>query len=273
MGNMKICILGHMHHGKDTVSKMITEHTGLTFESSSEIANRLFIFDELKEKFGYKTLAECHKDRVNHRKLWHDMICDYNKDDKARLAKDILTENDMYNGMRSDVELLECKKQGLFDMIIGVYDPDKELEPKDSFDIDVFRQSDFIIITGDLETVKNNVKRFCRIFDQQRFKITVVEYNREQAESSDGLIREYKEEYDWNDELGDVNMNGLHQKPHSRDLWITPHDMNDCSSPIIDDFDITQCGCHSVCDKHQNETESETNKIFDWFKSKFKFII
>jgi hypothetical protein len=67
----------------------------------------------------------------------------------------------MYVGMRSQVEIDKCINDDVFDMIIGVFDPTKPLEPKDSFDIDLFRSSDIIIPTGDLKLVKEKVKKLC----------------------------------------------------------------------------------------------------------------
>ena len=59
-----------------------------------------------------------------------------------------------------DVSLLNIE-DGVFDLIIGVFDPEKPLEPKDSFDIDLFTSSDIIIPTGDLEIVKEKVRKLC----------------------------------------------------------------------------------------------------------------
>ena len=157
--NSKILIISHKRMGKTTVANMLCEMTNLRFKDSSMAAAEIFIFDELKDKYGYETFKECFEDRVNHRTEWYNLICDYNKDDKARLAKEILKENDIYVGMRDKEEIDECKKQRLFDYIIGVYDPDKEEESSDSFNIDLFRESDFIIRTGrDIEKVKKIVK-------------------------------------------------------------------------------------------------------------------
>lgn len=163
MKNKKILILGHARHGKDTVAQMISDETGLKFESSSMAAAKIFIYEYLKDKYGYKSFEECYEDRINHRKEWHDLICEYNKDDKARLAKDILKLNDMYVGMRSNVEIEESQNQGLFDIILGIFDPNKPLETKDSFDIDLFEKSDYILVTGNLEKTRKNIKKFCKI--------------------------------------------------------------------------------------------------------------
>ena len=158
----KILIIGHARHGKDTVAGIIKDITGMTYASSSEVANDVFIFDLLKDKYGYKTKEECFENRIKHRTEWFDLICDYNKDDKARLAKDILQRHDIYVGMRNNEELQECKRQGLFDLVIGVYDKDKEHEPKESFDIDLFEEADFIIETSaDIEWTRDQIEFWC----------------------------------------------------------------------------------------------------------------
>lgn len=159
---MKILIIGHARHGKDTVAKMIFEQIGLNYASSSEVANEVFIYDALKEKYEYKNLNQCFEDRINHRAEWFDMITEYNREDGARLAKDILKEHDIYVGMRNNMELQECKRQGLFDFIIGVYDTNKPLEPKESFDIDLFKESDVVIMTSsDIKKTEKAIDLVC----------------------------------------------------------------------------------------------------------------
>lgn len=145
---MKILLLGHMKHGKDTIAEMIHQMFGLNYISSSQAAADLFIFNELKNKYGYKTPEECFEDRVNHRKEWFDLIEEYNSEDKARLAKEILSICDIYVGMRSQKEIEECWRQGVFDFVIGVYDPRKVHEPEESFQIDLFQEADIIIPNG-----------------------------------------------------------------------------------------------------------------------------
>ena len=122
---MKILILGNARHGKDSLAEQLAKHFKMTFKSSSEMAMELFIFNDISEDMGYSTMDECFRDRLNHRQLWYEMICDYNKNDRARLAKDILNEYDCYVGMR-DLEEFEASKD-LFDVIIWV-DASKRLE-------------------------------------------------------------------------------------------------------------------------------------------------
>jgi hypothetical protein len=134
----KLLIIGNARHGKDTLAELLRDHFGLKFMSSSQAAADIFIFDTLKDKYNYKTSEECFEDRVNHRVEWYDMICEYNKDDKAKLAKGILENTDCYVGMRSRYEIEESIKQGLFDLIIWVDASERlPLESADSFDIDI----------------------------------------------------------------------------------------------------------------------------------------
>ena len=126
---MKILILGKMRQGKDTLAELLNEDFGMTFKSSSEMANELFIYDELKSKYGYNSIEECFEDRVNHRQDWYLMICGYNMEDKARLSKDIITKYDCYVGMR-DLDEFNASKH-LFDLIIWV-DASKRLPSKDT---------------------------------------------------------------------------------------------------------------------------------------------
>jgi hypothetical protein len=142
---IKILILGHARHGKDTLAEIYKNHFNLSFLSSSQACADIFIYDELKDKYGYKTPEECFLDRVNHRPEWFNMCCNYNKDDKARLAKEILKYNNTYVGMRDSEEIKECRKQGLFDVIIWV-DAGERLPLEDSSSFNITKaDADFII--------------------------------------------------------------------------------------------------------------------------------
>ena len=132
-----LLIIGNQRHGKDSLAEILRNNFGLKFKSSSQSAADIFIYDELKEKYSYKTPVECFEDRVNHRQEWYEMICDYNKSDKSRLAKDILKTTDCYVGMRDREEIDECLKNKLFDLVIWVDASDRlPLEDKKSFNID-----------------------------------------------------------------------------------------------------------------------------------------
>lgn len=160
----KLLIIGNARHGKDTFAELLNELFGLKFISSSQAAADIFIYDTLKEKYGYKTSVECFEDRVNHRAEWYDMICEYNKDDKARLAKGILELADCYVGMRDRGEISECINQGLFDLIIWVDASERlPLESADSFNIDKSCADVIIENNGTFDEFKEKVLRFGKI--------------------------------------------------------------------------------------------------------------
>jgi len=111
---MKILILGHGRHGKDTVAHFIAGLTGLEFTSSSIFACEKVVYPHME----YNSVRECYRDRHNHRQLWYNLIKDYNTPDKPKLCKELLNEYDIYVGMRDNKEY-EASKH-LFDVIFWV---------------------------------------------------------------------------------------------------------------------------------------------------------
>jgi len=118
--NMKLLLIGYARSGKDTAAEYLRDNFGLSFHSSSIAACNIFLFDALKDKYGYQTPEDCFNDRQDKRKEWFDLILDYNKNDRARLAKEILKTSDCYVGMRSRDEFNECVRQNIFDLIIWI---------------------------------------------------------------------------------------------------------------------------------------------------------
>ena len=167
---MKLLIISGKRSGKDTLAEYWRDNFGLTFKSSSEAANEIFIFDKLKNKYGYKTLNECFEDRVNHRSEWYDLICEYNKDDKARLAKEILKISDCYVGMRDDKELQECELQQIFDLVIWV-DASERVEDEGSDSMKITKEwADVIIENNDsLELFEIKAEKIGRIIFKGTF--------------------------------------------------------------------------------------------------------
>lgn len=121
MKKPKILILGHKRHGKDTMAEILRDNFDFSFQSSSMAAAEIFLFDMLNGPLwdmNYNTIGECFEDRINHRPLWYHLISAYNSVDKMRLAREILSNNNCYVGMRNHAELEAAK--GLFDLIIWV---------------------------------------------------------------------------------------------------------------------------------------------------------
>ena len=157
----KLLIIGHGRHGKDTLAELLRDDFGLKFISSSQAAADIFIYDVLKEKYGYKTPEECYSDRSNHRAEWYDMICEYNRVDKIKLAKGILERAGCYVGMRDKPEIDEAKKHKIFDLVVWVDACERlPLESADSFNITKADADIIIDNNGTFEEFKERAFRF-----------------------------------------------------------------------------------------------------------------
>lgn len=142
---MKILVVGHKQHGKDTVAIALAERLGMTYESSSEIAINYGLFDDyIQEQYpetwkvqGRQAARDMFYElRNHHRPHMFKTIQDFNSPDKTALARLILAQHNIYCGMRCRKELLACKAEGLFDWIIFVdAQGRKEFEGKDSMTI------------------------------------------------------------------------------------------------------------------------------------------
>jgi hypothetical protein len=116
----KLLVIGHGRHGKDTVCDILKDSYGFSFKSSSQFCSRLFIFDQLKDIYGYSLEEECYADRHNHRAEWYDAICAYNVPDGARLGREIFSTHDIYCGLRNKREFHAMRNTGVFDYAVWV---------------------------------------------------------------------------------------------------------------------------------------------------------
>ena len=159
MTDIKLLVLGHGTHGKDTVAEMLRERFGVKFVSSSYACAEILMLPAFAEQgVPYKDVDECYADRHNHRAFWHEKIAEYNTPVKSKLCGQILEQNNCYVGMRCDKEY-EASKD-LFDYVLWVFDPRKPLESRDSFKIN--QTSDMVQIWngGDLYQLRNVVDWF-----------------------------------------------------------------------------------------------------------------
>jgi len=155
---LKLLVIGHGRHGKDTVCEILRDKYGYSFESSSQFCSKLFIYNDLKGKYGYNSEEQCYADRHNHRQEWYNAICDYNVPDPARLGREIFSEHDIYCGLRNKKEFHSMKNTGVFDYCIWV-DRSEHLPPenKNSMSLEQW-MSDFTIDNnGTLEDLEFNV--------------------------------------------------------------------------------------------------------------------
>lgn len=162
---LKLCIIGHARHGKDTVAELISKELGLSFQSSSETLCEPVIYEALKEKYEYTSPKECYEDRGNHRDEWFQLISDYNREDLSKLARLILSRSDIYVGMRRREELEACIRQGLFDHVIWVR-RDKYVGPEDESSCTVTPKYADITVNnnGSLRSLRRRVALMCKDF-------------------------------------------------------------------------------------------------------------
>ena len=165
---MKLLIVGHGRHGKDTVAEMLAEIGGWSFQSSS--LHCAHVVRPAMEAIGieYATTKQCFEDRANHREFWKHTISEYNKP-KDRIVCEILEKSDIYVGLRDREEFEASRKH--FDHIIWVdrscklpTDPTCDLRPHDA-DLYVDNNAGLvqlrravIMLNGDLQRMKESNK-------------------------------------------------------------------------------------------------------------------
>ena len=160
MSKLKLLVIGHGRHGKDTVCEMLRDDYDYSFESSSQFCSKLFIYDQLKDKYGYSSEEQCYADRHNHRTEWYDAICNYNVPDAATLGREMFAAYDIYCGLRNKKEFHAMKNTGVFDYAIWV-DRSDHLPPesKDSMSLEQWMADVTIDNNGTLEDLKFNLDR------------------------------------------------------------------------------------------------------------------
>jgi len=117
---MKLIIFGYAQHGKDTACLYLRDRYGLSFSASSMFACRAFLYEQIKDRFGYTSLKACFEDRGAHRQLWYEAIRDYNTPDRTRLGRGIFAEHQVYCGIRDRDEFEALRAAGAFDLAIWI---------------------------------------------------------------------------------------------------------------------------------------------------------
>lgn len=170
---MKLMIVGHARHGKDTVCEILRDEHNLRFTSSSLFcAERVMLpyFEKCAPGL-YHNARECFDDRHSgsNRSTWFREISRYNAglnggpSDWARLGREMYSEYDIYNGIRNWREFSACKNENLFDFSVWV-DRSVMCVPEDASSMNITRDmADFIIDNNDTkEDLKRNVRILMR---------------------------------------------------------------------------------------------------------------
>ena len=161
---LKLFVLGHARHGKDTVAEIIRDKYGLSFQSSSLFCAELVVRPYLAEKgIIYENLNHCFADRINRRADWFNAIRNFNTPDATRLSRAIFGEFDMYVGLRNRMELLPAKDEGIADLVLWVDAFDRC--PQEGSDSITVLRSDAHVIIDNSGTLDNLRTRVYALFD------------------------------------------------------------------------------------------------------------
>jgi hypothetical protein len=158
---VRLIILGHARHGKDTVAELLRDRFGMRFQSSSRFCTEKVMMPFFaRAGRPYLSAEECFDDRTNHRAAWFAQIALYNRDDPSRLARELFEAgNDVYVGMRSAEELKSARK--LADLVVWV-DALERLPPEPLSSCSVTREMADVRISNNanLEALAEAVDRF-----------------------------------------------------------------------------------------------------------------
>ena len=167
---MKLLICGHAQHGKDSAADLLCDFNAYTASSSS-----FFVIKKLEQKMckdlGLASAAEVYERRSLHRQYLYETIRDYNSPDKARLSKEILSEHQIYVGMR-DLEEFNASKH-LYDLKIWIDSSKRgiKLEPETSFNIPNDEFDVIIENNGSYELLVKKVINLARSLKDNKGKI------------------------------------------------------------------------------------------------------
>lgn len=171
---MKLMVIGYATHGKDTVCNILRDLYDLTFVSSSFFVMERAVRPYLK-KYGlnYNSAGDCYADRVNHRDKWFDAICAFNKNDPARLGRELFQQYDIYCGLRNVEEFRALKAEKAFDVCFWV-DRCRHVgvEDKSSVTLNISHADYIIDNNGDLIDLKVNIMEIMdRAMDDGKIEI------------------------------------------------------------------------------------------------------
>ena len=155
---MKLIIIGHARHGKDTAAEYLEEKYGGKFASSSMHNAEKTVFPVLAPLYGYTTVEECFEDRGAHRSEWYNLIAARCADDPATIGREIFEISDIYAGLRNKREFHGIVNAGLVDHTIWIDRSDHlPPEPKSSMTIEPWMTDYIVDNNGSLEDLYFNI--------------------------------------------------------------------------------------------------------------------
>lgn len=162
-GRVRLLIIGHGRHGKDSVGDILRHQYGLRGVSSSEFAAQKAVFPLVSDL--YPDWRAAYEDRHACRDLWFHAIAAYNLRPGPMLAEQILAGHDIYTGMRKRAEL--DRSRHLFDLVIWV-DASRRLPPEPSGSMELCPDdADWIIDNnGPADALPGEIAKLARVLGE-----------------------------------------------------------------------------------------------------------
>lgn len=115
---MKILVVGHAQHGKDTVCEEIARATGLVNAGTTSVYLARFVAerDGVDEATAYANRRRSEADRMR----WRQIGDEIRRDDPAKLVRMAFAAGDVSGGCRGLPEIQAVRKEQLADLIIWV---------------------------------------------------------------------------------------------------------------------------------------------------------
>lgn len=176
----KLFVVGWGRHGKDQFAEYMREfYPHISFVSSSLFVAEQAVFPHLKERYGYENVEQAYDDRHNHRAEWKQLISEYNKDDKAKMARELFEKHDIYVGIRCREELEAARE--LSDLVIWV-DRSKYVPPEGEESMTITKDMADIIVdnNGSLAELRERARRIAAPFFEKPNHYIVSDIVREE---------------------------------------------------------------------------------------------
>ena len=173
--DIKILIVGHGQHGKDTLSRMINKELNFKFRGSSEVAAKEVIYP-LMSNF-YESAEDAFNKRRENRELWRAVISDFNREDPTKLCRLVCKGGHGYTGLRDKTEVVCSIKSGFFTHIIWVRRPElKENDPTMMFGLDTLMDLSKKGFIRNLAIVENHTEEVLLDVVQNELKEFLSDY-------------------------------------------------------------------------------------------------
>jgi hypothetical protein len=173
--DVKILIVGHGRHGKDTLASIINLELGFKFRGSSEVAAKEVIYPLMKNF--YSSAEDAFENRHENRELWRAVISDFNREDPTRLCKLVCKGGHGYTGLRDKVEVISAIKGGFFTHVIWVRRPElKEDDTTMTFGLDTLKDLNKRGFLRNLAIVENHTEEVLVDVVQNELRKFLSEY-------------------------------------------------------------------------------------------------